>query len=90
MQLYLTWVGFSGGWGLFEIHITKLNSRPHSEKAADEIAVSGDDFQFLSAKYEIIVLPILPANLYRQKHYNWIYKPLFVEQGMKLSPPCIA
>lgn len=53
---------------MFETHIMLLNSGLHSEKAADDTAVSGEDFQFPSAKYEIIVLPILPAKLERQRN----------------------
>lgn len=52
---------------MFETHITLLHSGLHSEKAADK-TVSGDDFQFPSAKYEIIVLPILPAKFERQRN----------------------
>lgn len=53
---------------MFETHVTLLYSRLHSEKAADNTVVSEDDFQFPSAKYEIIVLPILPAKLQRQRN----------------------
>lgn len=53
---------------MFETHITLLNGGLHSEKAADNTVVSEDDFQFPSAKYEIIVLPILPAKLERQRN----------------------
>lgn len=53
---------------VFETHITQLNSGLHSEKAVDDSAISGDDFQFPSAKYEIIVLLILPANLERERN----------------------
>lgn len=53
---------------MLETHVTLLYSRLHSEKAADNTVVSEDDFQFPSAKYEIIVLPILPAKLQRQRN----------------------
>lgn len=53
---------------MFETRITLLHSRPHSEKAADNASVSEDDFQFPSAKYEIIVLPIFPAKLERRRN----------------------
>lgn len=59
--------GFVREEKVFETHITLLHSGPHSEKAADN-TVSEDDFQFPSAKYEIIVLPILPAKLERQRN----------------------
>lgn len=53
---------------MFETHVTLLRSRLHSEKAADNTVVSEDDFQFPSAKYEIIVLPISPAKLERRRN----------------------
>lgn len=59
--------GFVWEEKVFETHITLLHNRLHSEKAADN-TVSEDDFQFPSAKYEIIVLPILPAKLERQRN----------------------
>lgn len=65
---------------VFETHITLLRSAAHSEKAADN-TVSEDDFQFPSAKYEIIVLPISPAKLERQRTLQ--LNLLFVVQGVK-------
>lgn len=53
---------------MFETPITLLYSRLHSEKPADNTVVSEYDFQFPSGKYEIIVLPILPAKLQRQRN----------------------
>ena len=53
---------------MFDTHLTLLYSGLHSEKAADSAVVSEDDFQFPSAMYEIIVLPILPAKLERQRN----------------------
>lgn len=60
--------GFVCEGKVFETHVTLLYSRLHSEKAADNTVVSEDDFQFPSAEYEIIVLPILPAKLERQRN----------------------
>lgn len=40
------------------------------ETAANNSVVSADDFQFPSAKYEIIVLPISAAKLWRQSEIN--------------------
>lgn len=51
---------------VFFTHVTLFGSRLQSEKSGDNTVVSEDDFQFPSAKYEIIVLPILPAKLQRQ------------------------
>lgn len=59
--------GFVWEQEVFETHITLRHSGLHSEKAADN-TVSADDFQFPSAKYEIIVLPILSAKLERQRN----------------------
>lgn len=53
---------------MVETHITLRNSGLHSETSADNTIVSEDDFQFPSAKYEIIVLPILPAKAERQRN----------------------
>lgn len=57
-------VGGEGVWDSYHAALWRTAFR----KAADSNVVSEDDFQFPSAMYEIIVLPILPAKLERQRN----------------------